>query len=93
MSRKEPSRGKGRRAHGAPPPPLVRSSGVVKPPTQFGPPFVVLEDTEGKTFYYQLGSWRPHDMSIAACRATCQVKLLPQKVNGMNRYEVRRPVS
>lgn len=93
MSRKERFPSKRQRTRHAAPPPLVRSAAAAKAPTQYGPPFVVLEDPAAKTFVYQAGTWIPHDMTIAACRATCQVKLLPQKVNGMSRYEVRRPIN
>jgi hypothetical protein len=31
-------------------------------------------------------------MSIAECRENCQVQELPQKVNGMTRYEIRYPL-
>ena len=62
------------------------------PPTQYGQPFVLLEDESKNTFEYQGGKWVPHSMSIAECRQSCQVKELPQKVNRMTRYEVRSPV-
>ena len=45
--------------------------------TTYGKPFIVMEDGEKNTFEYREG---------------CQVKLLPQKLNGKVRYEVRRPV-
>jgi hypothetical protein len=63
-----------------------------KPPVVFGKPFVVLEDEDKNTFEYARGAWVPYAMSIAQCRQECQVKELPQKVNGKTRYEVRCPV-
>jgi len=63
-----------------------------KPIVQYGPPFVVLEDTNKNTFEYANGAWVPFAMSIAQCKQTCQVKELPQKVNNKTRYEVRVPV-
>ncbi len=63
-----------------------------KPPTQYGKPFVLMEDQDKNTFEYAGGSWVAHAMSIAECRESCQVKELPQKVNGMTRYEIRYPL-
>ena len=64
-----------------------------KPPTEYGKPFVLMEDEQKNTFAYKAGAWIPHAMSIAECRQNCQVKELPQKVNRMTRYEIRCPVS
>jgi hypothetical protein len=61
-------------------------------PVVYGKPFILLEDQEKNTFIFQAGQWVPHDASIAQCRQTCQVKELPQRVNRMIRYEVRRPL-
>ena len=83
-------------------PPGVRREALVraasprperKAPVQFGEAFVLLEDEEKNTFEYARGAWTPYAMSIAECRQeSCQVKELPQKVNGKTRYEVRCPV-
>lgn len=75
----------------APPPEPPRSL-ERKAPTQYGTPFILLEDTEKNTFEYAAGSWVPYTLSIAECRAECQVKELPQKVNGKTRYEIRLPL-
>ncbi len=63
-----------------------------KAPVVYGRPFVVLEDGEKKTFVFAGGRWQPHTATIAECRVDCQVKQLPQKINGMTRYEVCSPV-
>jgi hypothetical protein len=63
-----------------------------KPPTEYGAPFIVLEDAAKNTFEFVNGNWAPFEMSIAVCRQTCQVRALPQQVNGKTRYEIRRPV-
>jgi len=63
-----------------------------KPPVQYGKSFVLLDDLEKNTFEYSSGAWVPYAMSIAQCRLDCQVKELPQKVNGNTRYEVRLPL-
>ena len=64
-----------------------------KAPTQYGEPFMLIEDHEKNTFEYARGAWVPYALSIAECqRDSCQVKALPQKVKGMTRYEVRCPV-
>jgi hypothetical protein len=60
--------------------------------TTYGKPFIVMEDGEKNTFEYREGAWQPSDTSIAELKQDCQVKLLPQKLNGKVRYEVRRPV-
>jgi hypothetical protein len=77
-------------------PPIRREAPVAaakKPPTQYGKPFILLEDSKKNTFGYQGGAWVPHAMTIAECRLDdCQVKELPQKVNNMTRYEVRCPL-
>src|SRR5437870_1621454 len=59
-------------------------------PKRYGPPFVLLEDANKNTFEYQGGTWIPHSKKIAECQLDCLVKELPQKVNKMTRYEVRR---
>ena len=64
-----------------------------KVPVVYGKAFIVMEDEAKSTFEYQRGNWVPYGMSIAECRRDCLVKELPQKVNRMTRYEVRRPVS
>lgn len=63
-----------------------------KPPVVYGKPVIVLEDEARNTFEFQQGAWIPFPMSIAECRRLCLVKVLPQKVNRMTRYEIRRPV-
>ena len=63
-----------------------------KAPVVYGKPVVVLEDESKNTFEFQQGAWIPFAMSIAECRHECQVKELPQKVNRMTRYEIRRPI-
>jgi hypothetical protein len=64
-----------------------------KAPTQYGKPFILLEDANKNTFEYQGGAWVPHTMTIAECREACQVTELPQKVNRMTRYEIRSPLA
>lgn len=63
-----------------------------KAPVVYGKPFVVLEDTEKKTFVFRSGKWIEHTATIAQSRLDCQVKELPQKINGMTRYEICAPV-
>lgn len=63
-----------------------------KAPTQYGKPFILLEDQSYNTFEYASGAWVPYALSIAQCRADFLVKELPQKVNGKTRYEVRCPL-
>lgn len=63
-----------------------------KPPTQYGKPFILLEDAEKNTFEFANGAWVPYAMTIAECRAECQVKVLPQQVSGKTRYEIRLPL-
>jgi len=77
------------------PPPLKTSRDAAvekKPPTEYGKPFIVMEDEKKNTFDYQGGKWVPHPLSIAECRQTCLVKELPQKVKGMTRYEIQSPL-
>jgi hypothetical protein len=62
-------------------------------PVVYGKPFFVLEDAEKNTFIYQAGEWVSYTSSIAECRQTCQVKELPQRINGRIRYEIRAPES
>jgi hypothetical protein len=57
----------------------------------YGKPFIVVEDADKNTFVFQAGNWVAYTASIAECRETCQVKELPQRVNGRVRYEVRAP--
>lgn len=57
----------------------------------YGKPFIVLEDEAKNTFVFKAGAWVAHTSSMAECRQSCQVKMLPQKVNKMVRYEVRCP--
>ena len=68
------------------PPPVERPVPVV-----YGKPFILLEDATKNTFIFKAGTWVPHEASIAQCRETCQVKVLPQQVNRMTRYEIRCP--
>jgi hypothetical protein len=63
----------------------------LQPAVVYGKPFIVLEDKDKNTFVFTAGNWVPYSDSIAECRKTCQVKELPQRVNQMTRYEVRRP--
>lgn len=92
MSQRRRMPNKRQQRSNAPPPPPIRTASVKKAPTKFGPPFVLLEDNQARTFIFSSGTWVEHSMSIADCRAECQVKVLPQKVNGMSRYEIRCPV-
>lgn len=64
---------------------------VERRPVVYGKPFIVVEDAEKNTFIFQAGEWVAYSASIAECRQTCQVKELPQRVNGRIRYEVRAP--
>lgn len=81
------------RRSGASPPPLLRPLVMEKKaPIVYGKPFIVMEDAQRNTFVFKAGAWVSHEMSIAEFRQSCQVKELPQKVNGMTRYEVRSPV-
>ncbi len=74
---------------------IVREPIVVaekKPQVKYGKPFILLEDSQKATFIYQGGQWTRHALSIAECRLDCQVKALPQKINGMTRYEICSPL-
>ena len=76
--------------------PVVREAPAVyvkAPPVQYGKAFIVMEDREKNTFEYSAGAWVPFSMNMVACRQSCQVKELPQKLNGMTRYEVRLPLT
>jgi hypothetical protein len=75
----------------APPPPAIRVP-EPKAVVHYGKPFIVLEDGQKQTFVFASGKWQPHSSSIAECRVDCQVKQLPQKINGMTRYEVCEPI-
>jgi hypothetical protein len=66
---------------------------VRKEVVEYGKPFIVMEDSEKNTFAYDGSAWVPYGKSIADCKANGQVKVLPQKVNGKTRYEVRQPVT
>jgi hypothetical protein len=63
-----------------------------KPPVRYGPTFILLEDQANNTFHYKAGVWAAHGVSITEYRATSQVKLLPQRINNMLRYEIRCPL-
>jgi hypothetical protein len=80
------------RRSGEPTPAAAPRSFEPKTPTQYGAPFIVLEDAAKNTFEFVNGNWMPFEMTIAQCRASCQVRALPQQVNGKTRYEIRRPV-
>jgi hypothetical protein len=75
--------------------PVTRTlSALSAPPTpeakkEYGQPFILLEDESLCTFHYQGGAWVPYEKNIAECRLDCKVQLLAQKVNKMNRYEIR----
>ena len=80
----------------APPPVVLRVPPVAverKPPVKYGKPFVLLEDSQKGTFIYNGGQWVRHTRTIAECRQDSQVKELPQKINGMTRYEICAPVA
>ena len=63
-----------------------------KAPIQYGKPFILLEDPQKNTFEYARGTWVAYAQTIAQCRQIFQVTELPQKVNGMTRYEIRSPL-
>jgi hypothetical protein len=63
-----------------------------KPPIRYGPTFIILEDQASNTFHFKAGVWAAHGVSITEYRATSQVKLLPQQINNMLRYEIRCPL-
>jgi len=83
------------RRHVALPPVLERPSANVerKSRVEYGKPIILLEDANKETFEFKGGQWSRHALNIAECRENCLVKELPQKVNGMSRYEIRFPVS
>lgn len=60
---------------------------------EYDRPFILLEDANKDTFEFKLGQWTRHAMTIAECRQSCVVKELPQKVNGMTRFEIRSPLT
>ena len=60
---------------------------------EYGDAFILLEDENRTTFHYQGGAWVPYEKNIAECRLDCKVQLLPQKVNKMNRYEIRPQIN
>jgi hypothetical protein len=60
---------------------------------EYDRPFILLEDGNKETFEFKAGQWARHAMTIAECRESCIVKELPQKVNGMTRYEIRYPLA
>ena len=75
--------------------PLVReaySNPAAKWRVEYGKPFILLEDVNKGTFEFKAGQWAAHSMTIAECRESCLVKELPQKLNGMKRYEIRYPI-
>ncbi len=95
MGKKRSFSGKSQRQSGGPRASLQREPIVIperKPPVQYGAPVVVLEDQHKQTFVFVSGAWSPFEMSIAECRESCRVTELSQKIKGMTRYEVRRPV-
>jgi len=59
---------------------------------QYGKPFILLEDENKSTYEFKAGKWVEHGMTIAECRVECQVKVLPQKLKNMTRYEIRSPI-
>jgi hypothetical protein len=63
-----------------------------KAPVTYGKPYTLLENDQKGTFIYKGGQWRPHTVTIAECKQDCQVKELPQKINGMTRYEIHPPI-
>ncbi|HTQ39498.1 MAG TPA: hypothetical protein VMJ32_10745 [Pirellulales bacterium] len=89
-NKNKPQSSRPRASEPAPAPRIVYEP---KPPTQYGKPFVLLEDGDKNTFEYAAGAWIPYGLTIAQCRREdCLVKELPQKVNGKSRYEVRCPL-
>ena len=93
MARRNQFSRKRQRTPPSPSPKIARPVWEKKPPVQYGKPFVVLEDGQKNTFVFQAGHWVAYSMSIAECREECQVKELPQRVNGMVRFEIRCPVA
>lgn len=95
MGQKRRYTGKNQRGPGGPRASLQRDPIIIperKPPVQYAAPVVVLEDQHKQTFEFVSGAWVPFEMSIAQCRESCRVTELSQKIKGMTRYEVRRPV-
>ncbi|MGV3486316.1 MAG: hypothetical protein ACO1RT_17990 [Planctomycetaceae bacterium] len=96
MSKKSHYSGKKTRVHlaGGARTAVVREVPVYerKEPVEYGNPFIVMEDAEKNTFAYNGSAWVGYRMTMAECRLECQVKELPQKVNGKVRYEVREPI-
>lgn len=66
---------------------------VPPPVVVYGQPKIILEDAQRQTFEFKGGAWTPFGLTIAECRRDGIVKVLPQKINGMTRYEVRCPQS
>ena len=96
MSKKSHYAGKKTRAHlaGGTRTAVVREVVVYerKEPVEYGKAFIVMEDGEKNTFAYNGSAWVNYKMTMAECKLECQVKELPQKVNGKIRYEVREPI-
>jgi hypothetical protein len=63
-----------------------------KAPVHYGKPVILLEDSAKNTFAFANGAWVQQEAKIAQLQLDCQVKALPQKVNGMIRYEIRYPL-
>jgi hypothetical protein len=97
MSKKSHYAGKKTRAHLASGTrsAVVREVPVYEPkiPVEYGKPFIVMEDGEKNTFAYNGSAWVSYKMTMAECKLECQVKELPQKVNGKVRFEVREPIA
>lgn len=72
--------------------PLAAMPAERKPPVTYGKPFILLEDARKIALIYQGGSWVQYSRTIAECRSDCRVKELPQKINGMTRYEICSPI-
>jgi hypothetical protein len=96
MGQRRPRHGKRTKPHAAAPASAAVRSPLPtierKPPVRYGKPFILLEDAQKATFIYTGAQWVRHTQSIAECRLDCQVKELPQKINGMTRYEVCAPL-
>jgi hypothetical protein len=54
---------------------------------------LLLEDAQKKVFSFKNGQLIDHAKTIAEYRLDCRVKQLPQKINGLTRYEICLPVS
>jgi hypothetical protein len=94
MGNRNHHQGKRPKNRGGAHPPALRTPPTPaerKPPVVYGKPFVVLEDTQKATFIFKSGAWVRHTATIAECRVDCQVKQLPQQINGMTRYEICAP--